>query len=263
MSTSRRIIILLLVNKLKKIERDNMEFNIHQNIFDNYDGYSEEVEQYHDQLVALFNASPEAQILEDEGITANWTSMLLEYELSYLGITPPQMTKSFLQELLLEIIPRKVSAPAEDAPEIIREMQLFWTFLGREFHLKNAADCLKVLDKKMALKMQREMGNPANFGMAKSFVMAGMERGVDMTNQEEVDQWMNTYNAELLNSPRRLSRPKFDPSSIVIVDEEGPINRGSANPSSRRSLSPSGRRSSTDKTKRKMAKNSRKQNRKR
>jgi hypothetical protein len=244
------------------MEKDSMEFNIHQNIFDNYDGYSEEVEQYHDQLVALFNASPEAKILEDEGIAANWTSMLLEYELSYLTITPPQMTERFLQELLLEIVPRKISTPPENAPEIIREMQLFWTFLGREFHLKNAADCLKVLNEKMALEMQREMSNPANFGMAKSFVMAGMERGIDMTNKEEVDQWMNTYNAELLNSPKRLSRPKFDPSSVVIVGEEGPINWGSSNQSNQRSLSMSGRKSSTDKTKRKMAKNSRKQNRK-
>lgn len=41
------------------------------------------------------------------------------------------------------------------------------------------------------------MGNPANFGIAKSFVMTGMERGFDMTSEEDINRWMATYNAEL------------------------------------------------------------------
>jgi hypothetical protein len=230
-----------------------MEFNIYQDIFK---GSEEEAQNYQDQLLALFNASPEAQLLEDEGIYENWTSMLLGYEIDYLGLTPPQMTKASLRELLFDLIVRKVSAPAEDAPKIIRETQLFWTFLKREFHLKNAAACLEVLNEEAVLKLQRRMSDPDNFDMAKSMVMEGMRRGFDMTTEEGLNQWMNTYNAELLSSPARPSfRPKLDPSSFVMIgEEEDPISWGYSNPNSRRS--------STAKTKRKMAKNSRKQNRK-
>lgn len=41
------------------------------------------------------------------------------------------------------------------------------------------------------------MSNPANFGMAKSLVMLGQERGFDMTSEEGLNEWMQTYNAEL------------------------------------------------------------------
>lgn len=48
--------------------------------------------------------------------------------------------------ILFDPFPHKVSASADEAPEIIRELQAFRQFLQREFHLENAAVCLTVLD---------------------------------------------------------------------------------------------------------------------
>ncbi len=56
---------------------------------------------------------------------------------------------------------------------------------------------LRVLDDKAAPRLQKELGDPANFGIAKSMVMMGLERGFDMTSQEGMEAWMKTYNAEL------------------------------------------------------------------
>jgi len=54
-----------------------------------------------------------------------------------------------------------------------------------------------VLDNNAVRELKEEMSNPANFGIAKSFVMMGQERGFDMTSEEDMNAWMATYNAEL------------------------------------------------------------------
>jgi hypothetical protein len=162
-----------------------MPFNIHQRVVDR-DGMPREqiAHEYKEQLIQLFEQSPEGQILQDEGIESGWASMMIDFGLNYLGKTPPQMSPGDLREILFDLFPRKVSASADEAPEVIRELQLFWQFLQREFHLENAAACLNILDNKAIRQLKEEMSNPANFGIAKSFVMMGMQRGYDMTSEE-------------------------------------------------------------------------------
>lgn len=145
----------------------------------------------------LFEESPEAQTLRDEDIEPGWASMMIDFGLNYLAVTPAQMTADGLREILFDIFPRKVSAEADEAPGVIRELQAFWQFMQREFHLENAAACLKVLDDKAVRQLKRELSDPANFGIAKSFIMMGMARGFDMSTEEGINTWMTTYNAEI------------------------------------------------------------------
>src|SRR5438270_11726475 len=163
--------------------------------------------QYKVQLMELFEQSPEGQTLQGEGIESGWASMMLDFGLEYLGKTPPQMSPGDLSEILFDLFPRKVSAEADEAPDIIRELQLFWQFLQREFSLENAAACLKVLDNNAVRELKGEMSNPANFGIAKSFVMMGQERGFDMTSEEDMNAWMATYNADLATGGPRIPLP--------------------------------------------------------
>ena len=126
----------------------------------------------------------------------------------YPGITP-RIASAGVQEalkvlegrwkltILFELFPRKVSASGDEAPEIIRELQAFWQFLQREYRLENAAACLSVLDDRAARELQRKMSDPATFGIAKSFVMMGMQRGFDLSSEEGINEWMATYNAEI------------------------------------------------------------------
>jgi len=173
-----------------------MAFNIHQSLFDR-DGLPREkaTEQYREELAKLFFESPEGQALLDEGIQPGWSDMVVDFGISYLGVTPPTMTPDNLQEILFEIFPRKVSAIADQAPGVIREMQYFWKYMEREFQLKNAAACLKILDDNAVNTLKKQMSNPANFGIAKSFVMMGVEQGFDMRTEEGIQSWMETYNA--------------------------------------------------------------------
>jgi hypothetical protein len=173
-----------------------MPFNIHQSLFDK-DGLPREkaVEQYKEELAKLFFESPEGQALLDEGIEPGWSDMIVDFGMNYFSVTPANMTPDNLQEILFGLFPRKVSAEADEAPGVIREMQYFWKFMEREFHLKNAAACLKILDDNAVNTLKKQMSNPANFGIAKSFVMMGAEQGFDMGTEEGVQSWMETYNA--------------------------------------------------------------------
>src|SRR6266496_4887737 len=175
-----------------------MPFDIRQRVLDR-DGMPREkiAHQYKEQLMELFEQSPEGQTLHDEGIESGWASMMLDFGLDYLGKTPPQMSPGDLREILFDLFPRKVSAEADEAPDIIRELQLFWQFLQCEFHLENAAACLKILDDEAANELKEEMSNPANFGIAKSFFMMGKDQGFDMSTEEGLQSWMETYNAGL------------------------------------------------------------------
>jgi len=175
-----------------------MTFNIRQQVFDR-DGMPREkvAEQYKEQLSKLFFESPEGQALLDEGIELGWSDMVIDFGLNYLSVTPATMSPNDLQEILFDLFPRKVSAEADEAPDIIRELQYFWKFMEREFHLENATACLKILDDEAANELKEEMSNPANFGIAKSFVMMGRDQGFDMSTEEGLRSWMEIYNAGL------------------------------------------------------------------
>jgi hypothetical protein len=222
-----------------------MAFNIHQSVFSRDGDYMEKAAlQYRQQLLQLFEQSPEGQALEEEGIQpGGWSDMVMEFGMTYPGVTPAQMSAADLREVLFEIFPRKVSALPDVAPEVIRELRAFWQFLQREFHLENAAACLKVLDDKAAERLAKEMGDPANFGIAKSMIMMGMARGFDMSSQEGIEKWMATYNAEIatgsglpipLPSERSASAQQFRDKVRRKMQSAGQGNRSKMQRESRK-----------------------------
>ena len=175
-----------------------MTFDIQQKIFDR-DGMpiEKKASQYQDELALLFEQSPEGQALISEGVEPGWASMMIDFGINYLSVTPPHMSAAGLREILFDIFPRKVSTDADEANDIVRELRAFWQFLQREFQLANADACLKVLDDRAARELKKKLGDPANFGIAKSFFMMGLERGFDMTSEEGLNKWMETYNTEI------------------------------------------------------------------
>src|SRR5207237_10115315 len=102
--------------------------------------------------------------------------------------------------VVCEILPRQVSTEAISAGEIVDKLTAFWEFLRRAYQLKNADKILAKLTPAAVPRLERELANPRNFGMAKSFFMQGQELGFDMTRQEGIDAFMNFYNRRLLES---------------------------------------------------------------
>ena len=188
-----------------------MAFDINENLF-NRDGSPSErkLQRYQDTILRLFAASPEGKTIDNEGFYGGRCLTFIDFGLNYLGETLPQMSAQSIRTILFQLFPQKLTTPPEDSSYTIRELQLFWQFLQREFHLKNADACLKVLnDKATARRYEKEMSNPRNYGISKSFAMMGLERGFDISTQEGLDAWMKTYNEELESGKGQRIQPNL------------------------------------------------------
>ena len=136
----------------------------------------------------------------DPGADADELETLLDLMRDYLGIErPADLGPGDLEELLLRVYPRKITvldrADTEDTIPAVRD---FLAFLAESGGMTEAT----------ARKLERELDriaprfadavmDPANWGMARSFVQAMAADGVDMSDQTAVDRWIAAYNSRV------------------------------------------------------------------
>ncbi len=173
-----------------------MSFDINEPVFDEQGTYLEAAAlRYEHALMEQFAASPEGQAIKETGTELGWAQAMMHYASNYPGVTPPTMTANDLEEVIYDLFPRKVIAERGDGAEIIQELRAFWHFLQRVYQLPQADQLLARLTPQAARRLEREMQEPANFGMAKSFIMMGKEAGFDMESSEGMQAWVEAYNA--------------------------------------------------------------------
>ena len=173
-------------------------FDIHQTIHDHHGEIDERrVEKYIDGLMREFVASAEAQTVFDEYGDSGWPALMMEYGIDYIGVTPAEMSLDDFNEVVFELFPRKVSTEPDSAASIVAELRAFWKFLHRQYGLANAPKIIASLTDAAAKRLERELANPAHYGMAKSMFMLGEQAGFDMTTQEGLDAFMAFFNSGL------------------------------------------------------------------
>jgi hypothetical protein len=138
---------------------------------------------------------------------------MIHYAIAYPGVTPPTMTSNDLEEVVFSLFPRKVITETGDAAEIIQELRAFWQFLQRVYQLPQARLMLERLTPQAARGLERELQDPANFGMAKSFVLMGKEAGFDMESPEGMRAWVEAYNATVAPRMAAASRHPESPTN--------------------------------------------------
>ena len=75
-----------------------------------------------------------------------------------------------MRTVVTDLFPRKISLLSpEQANDVIPELLAFWNYLKREFHLPQADAILEFL-REVEPDFPGMMNDPANFGMAKSFL---------------------------------------------------------------------------------------------
>jgi hypothetical protein len=194
-------------------------FDIHQSVFTGEGETNErKARKYIDHLVEEFARSPEGKAIEERfGRAGGWVDMMFDFAFNYIGVDLTDMMPENLLEILFELFPRKVSADASKAPEIVAEFRAFWTFLQRQYQLP-VADLVDMLDERAERRLRDEMSNPANFGMAKSFFAAGQEAGFDMRTEEGLQAFTAAFNASRMpNMPLPDLGNVYDPGD----DDEG------------------------------------------
>ncbi|EIJ34166.1 hypothetical protein [Thiothrix nivea] len=157
---------------------------------------------YQDGLLQLFAESTQGkQFQADTGEEpGNWAGHLLYYGYAYLGTSPPRMTPGEISEIVNDLFPRKITLFSEDdARYAMAELKAFWLFLEEMFQLGGNKAIIQVLEKAEPTFGQCMM-DPANAGMAKSFVMLGKQAGFDTTTQAGLHEAMLAYNMGQLGS---------------------------------------------------------------
>jgi hypothetical protein len=147
-----------------------------------------------DELVRRFTASPEGKDIDE--IYA--CRFVMDLGANYFGHTIATLGATDLREVLFELIPRKVSIEASEARGIVEEMRAFYTFLKREFGLKQADSCLRVLGSNAVKKLEAALSDSSNFGLAKSLFMGGADSGFDMQSKEGIEGWMQSIQGKPL-----------------------------------------------------------------
>lgn len=185
-------------------------FDIHKSVHtaDDSELDDRKVHQYIEGLCKAFGASPEAVAVPDEDGEWGAVYWMTEYGISYIGATPPEYSVRDFDEILFSLIPRKVSVEADRADAIVATLRAFWLFAQREYQLSNAAAILARLDARGAARLRRELSDPSNFGMAKSFFAMGDKLGFDMTTQQGLDEYLLFYNSQLASQLPPLGMPE-------------------------------------------------------
>lgn len=165
----------------------------------NQDGERDEDEYraFEERLLALFRESPEGvEVQEQLGQVGFWVHIVFDYGVTYFGRDPSDLRAHEFEEVLFDIVPRKVSCTPEAAVEAVAELQAFWTFAARQFGADSAGFDSVLQTAKRTL--EDRLANPANWGMAKSFFMQGQQAGFDMSTEEGLGAFQSLHNARLL-----------------------------------------------------------------
>jgi len=110
-------------------------------------------------------------------------------------------------EFLLEWCPRKLSVSQADCRSIPASLAAFTAFLADQALLAPGSSSVKALaatTSSMTDRFVAAMGDPSNFGMAKSLFGAAIADGVDMSDPERMQEWIAEFNARPDDDRRRI-----------------------------------------------------------
>jgi hypothetical protein len=167
-----------------------------------YDEAIDALEDYIEELVTEFTQSPEGQAYleahsDAQESVGSWIDSLLHFGYAYESVTLPHMTKQTVDAIVTRLFPSKITLMDDsDADATIPELIAFWEFLKRSYKHPQATRILTFL-KEIQPKFKGIMTDPKNFGMAKSFVTAGMTAGFDMTTEAGLRAFQAQYNESL------------------------------------------------------------------
>ncbi|HUP59153.1 MAG TPA: hypothetical protein VNA69_01905 [Thermoanaerobaculia bacterium] len=194
---------------------DHMDIHALDAIDPETDDSDDALARYVDGLMTPFlEAAP--------GVEAGWVAFFIDYGYRSLGVTLPRMTANDVEEILVEVFPRKITTESEDdAREVIPAIRLFWNWLSRSYELPQARSVLMRLD---ALEhgYPEIMNDRSRWGMAKRFTTLGREAGFDMSDPEDLEAFKVAYNSSLAgaNQEQRAAAQQREAASRAAAKKK-------------------------------------------
>jgi hypothetical protein len=127
----------------------------------------------------------------DAGVALDWK---FGYGDGHLG----RWTTGDVAEFLLSWCPRKLSVSQADSVTFPGSVAAFADYLGAERLLAPGSASparLRAAATGMAGEFMAAMGDPANFGMAKSIFLGALADGADPSDTAQLEEWMTRFNS--------------------------------------------------------------------
>lgn len=138
---------------------------------DDEDAFHERRDELLDEFAAWLESS------QLTGAEPGYAGVAMDWKWGYQDGNLSRWTVPDLEEFLLGWCPRKLSAPPEEYPVVLRSARAFVTFLDHRGLLARGGSTLAQLQlycDRNAQRFATEMDNPANYGLAKGlFAQAG------------------------------------------------------------------------------------------
>lgn len=175
-----------------------------------------------------------AEMAGDAGIALDW-------KWSYGDGDLGRWHTGDVSEFLLAWCPRKLSVSQADCGSIPAALSSFMAFLEAEGLLapgSSSAASLAEAAAQMTDEFVVAMGDPSKFGLAKSMFSAASADGVDMTDPEDLQEWIAEFNARPIEersqiipdtafaAPRRPALPPVampDDAEVAASRDAAPI----------------------------------------
>ncbi len=152
-------------------------------------------------LHELFFESPEGKKCPDGPSIA---TLLMHFAFVYQSATIATLQAGPLEEVVFEIVPQKVMAPADRAKAIIEECRLFYRFLKRQYALPQADHCLEVLGGDAIKRLKAALADDSGFGPGKGAIASGLLPGT--TTGKPVDKQDKKRKRKAAKKSRKKNR---------------------------------------------------------
>lgn len=174
-------------------------------------GYMEEVRKW----IWQFERSSFYKELEEieQGNVGFTVETFTDYMYNYEGQEPGEWTVNSMEEVCLEVVPRKVSGEEDLFLSYGKVLGQFFEFLAKEEILKTRPLITRL--KEISDQIFEYSQNPSNWGMAKSLMMGAQASGVDVGDQGELNEYMLRENLRKLTQVSRDSEIKEFPQRRI------------------------------------------------
>lgn len=154
------------------------------------------------QWILAFLASPEYAALpaDTQEDAENIISTFGDFGFNYGYVQPPDWTAATVREILVEVLPRKVSADQAYFDHIGPVLTAFFGFLAAQ-QLHPQAAALQKAVRQHTPALLKNAANPAFWGMAKSMMQQALKEGLNPEEPGAIERYIANYNASLDQQP--------------------------------------------------------------
>ncbi len=180
----------LTIRMSEMVDDDDLFDEFDDDEFDEND--AKELEELIEKLINGYDKSifykslTEFQKEEAEFTIRTFIDLMFKFETD----EPTEWTPESVSAICLELVPHKITAIIENFENYGDILISFFKFLKTKNHINNADELIHTLQE-IKHQIPIEASNPHNWSMAKTFMMAAMESGVDMEDHAAINKFIS------------------------------------------------------------------------